>query len=270
MTNLLDFLKVNQRSAKLNVFKYLAYDTGSHELRNVPHKALIACTSRTGSSLLQVALERYGLDAGEHLNPEGPPKRAFETGKAATIVEYASLLAQTAAPAGRFVVKGALYSLLYLYFLGEMPEFVSDWKFIFLRRRNVVRQAISMHIAQITNQWTAAMPAKRSVLPADYRFDELNRLLDSIFAQNDKWERAFGYLGIEPLRIFYEDAMSDLPHYTEMIAEFMGIDTHSFPQAREHTPWLKQQSTDLNYEWEARFREDLTARITKRPCIADI
>jgi LPS sulfotransferase NodH len=264
MTDFLEYIRVNPKSLEQTVFRYLKHEDGPNELRGIGHKALIACTSRTGSSLLQVSLERYGLDAQEFFNPEGPPKRAFDSGSAKTIRDYATLLAHTAVSGDWFVAKGALNSILYLYYFGEVPEFGSEWKFVFLRRQNVVRQAISMEIATATKQWTAKMPSQREIRLEDYSFDKLHKSVESIFAQNDRWERAFGYLGIEPYRLFYEDLTADVAGQTESVAKFLRIDVEKFPAASSYTPWIEQQSTELNVEWENRFRRELAAGIAKR------
>lgn len=264
MAGLLEFLRVNPKTVENTVFKYLTYETGPHELAKVKHKGLIACTSRTGSSLLQVSLERYGLNAQEFFNPEGPPRRAFERKEALSIRDFANFLAQTAVRRDWFIAKGALNSLLYLYYLDEVPERSVNWKFIFLRRRNVVRQAISMSVATATDQWTGKMPAKGEIRMSDYCFEKLCTNIESICVQNDKWERAFGFLGIEPYRLFYEDFISDLVQQTELIAKFLGVDVGAFPNAQQHVPWLESQSTDLNVEWERRFRQEFTAQVAER------
>ena len=264
MSDLFQYLSIHPKFGYGPIFRYLKYDRGPHGLRGVRGKALIACTSRTGSSLLQVCLERYGLNVQEYLNPEGSPKEAFESGKAASLTEFANLLALTAVKNDWFVAKGAFESLLFLYYLGEIPEFTSEWKFIFLRRRNVVRQAISLEIATTTEQWTAMMPARRQMTVDDYSFDSINKRLESIFRTNDRWERAFGYLGVEPYRLYYEDFVGNTAAETEAIAKFFGIDVQRFPGAAEHIPWLMPQTSDINLEWERRFRHDFRGRITDR------
>jgi LPS sulfotransferase NodH len=261
---LIDYLRVNPKTLQQTVFKYLRHEEGSHSLRDVGRKALIACTSRTGSSLLQVSLERYGLNAQEYFNPEGPPRRAAESGEAHSLSEYADYLARTAVSNGWFIAKGALNSIFYLYFLNEVPEHTTDWKFIFLRRRNVVRQAISMEIAKVTNQWTANMRAQAPIAAADYSFDAIAKNIESVFQQNDRWERAFGLLNIEPHRVFYEDLCEDLTRETESVAQYLGIDISVFSQAKEYVPWLQPQSTEINLEWERRFRRDLSNQVKVR------
>jgi hypothetical protein len=269
MADLLEFLKIHPKAARDGVFNHLKYEDGPHALRQVPRKALIACTSRTGSSLLQVALERYNLRIQEYFNPEGPPKRAYESGRVLSIRDYADFLAETAVSDDFFVAKGAINSILYLYYLREVPEFSAEWKIVFLRRRNVVRQAISMQIAELSGQWTHVMSAKRAILPDEYSFVGLNRYLQAILVQNDKWERAFAYLCLEPYRLFYEDMIADLDASVQDVATFLGVDVHKFPCAGQHMPWLRSQSTELNTDWEQRFEKDLRSCLGLRVAPGD-
>jgi LPS sulfotransferase NodH len=258
------YLDVDAASAARTTFKYLRNDDGPHRLRAVKNKALIACTSRSGSTLLAASLERYGLDAQEFFNPEGPVKQAVYAGVARSIRDYANQLAQTAVKGGWFVTKGALDSFFSLCYLREFPERSVDWKIILLRRRNVIRQAVSMEVAAKTQQWNSRQPKLDVVRPTDYSFDSLEKRLEYILAANEKWERAVTVLGIEPYRLFFEDLIGDVTGETENVARYLGIDVGSFPQASGHAPWPQSQSTPLNAQWETRFRRDLSKRISVR------
>lgn len=258
--DLLSFIKIKPGIPERTVFKHLKYDDGPNELANVPHKTLIACTARSGSSLLQVCLERYGLNVQEFFNVEGLAKQVAQSGEAKTIREYADYLARKATANGHFAAKGAYPAFLFLYYLGEAPALRTKWKVVFLRRRNIIRQAISMKIAAVTQQWTADMPARASVSIEDYSFDDIANYAEVVFAENQIWERIFGLLDLNPYRIFYEHFTTDIDVQTERVAKFIGIDTDAFPGAREQALRLKVQSTDINAEWERRFRKDMLKR----------
>jgi LPS sulfotransferase NodH len=261
---LFEYLDIAPAGVARTTFKYLRSDGGPHRLRGVRNKALIACTSRSGSTLLAASLERYGLDAQEFFNPEGPVKQAVYAGSARSLRDYANLLAQTAVKGGWFVTKGALDSFFSLCYLREFPERSADWKIVLLRRRNVIRQAVSMEVAAKTQQWNSRQPKLDVARPADYSFDSLEKRLEYILATNEKWERAVSVLGIEPHRLFFEDLIADVTGETKKVARYLGIDVESFPQAGDHAPWPKPQSTPLNTLWENRFRRDLSKRISVR------
>lgn len=261
MSELLKVLRINPDLPKRTVLKYLQFEPGPHELADVEHKTLIACTARSGSSLLQVALERYGLKCQEFFNVEGLARQLAQSGEARTTRDFANHLARHATTDGRFVVKGAFVSFLFLCYLNEVANLRRSWKVVFLRRRNVVRQAISMSIAAATQQWTFDMPAKGEVAVEDYSFDAIARQLEVVHSENQIWERIFGLFNLAPHRIFYETYTANLNEQTERIAQFAGVDTAKFPDARNHVPRLKSQSTGINDEWERRFRRDVAKKL---------
>ncbi len=261
---LFEALHIEPGLAARTVFRYLAPEGGAHRLRAVKNKALIACTSRSGSTLLAASLERYWVNPQEFFNPEEQVKRAALAGEARTLREYANLLAQSAVSGGWFVTKGAIESFLFLCYLGEFPERSRDWKVIFLRRRNAIRQAVSMEIVARTQAWNVRQKPKSRVKPAEYSFDALSKRLEYILSANDKWERVFALLGIAPHRLFFEDLVANLAGETERAARYLGIDVGKFPAARRHVPWPKPQATSLNAQWERRFRQDLAKRMSAR------
>ena len=266
MPDLLTLLNIRPRALARSVFKYLAYEEGPNRLNGIKRKVLIACTARSGSSLVQSCLERYDLDAQEFFNAEGIVRQVSTDRGIKTIREYADFLADNALSSdGRFAVKGAFPALLFLYFLGEAPRLGTDWKIVFLRRKNVVRQAVSMRIAELTGQWTWDMPAQGTARLEDYSFDHIAEHLEAVFYENQIWERAFGLLELEPYRVFYEPFAADVDAETERIARFIGVDTTAFSHAREHVPRLKIQSTEINDAWERLFRTDILRRAVPEP-----
>jgi LPS sulfotransferase NodH len=258
---LLQYLDIDPRPVERVVFRYLRRDDGPHRLRAVKNKALIACTSRSGSTLLAACLERYGLDAQEFFNPEEQVKQAVYAGDAATLRDYANHLADTAVRNGWFIAKGALATFYFLFYLRELPEQTARWKIVYLRRRNIIRQAVSMEIAARTQQWNVRQPVLGVVRPGDYSFDTLLKHLEYIVSAHAAWQRIFAYLGMDPCWVFFEDLVADTNGEAERIARHLGIDLRRFPRARAHTPWPRPQSTALNENWENRFRRELAKRI---------
>lgn len=51
------------------VLDFLAYEKGPSPLGQLGQKIAIACTARSGSTLLCNALENYGVSASEYFNP---------------------------------------------------------------------------------------------------------------------------------------------------------------------------------------------------------
>src|ERR1700742_1537787 len=90
LPELLNLIRIRPSTLERTVFKYLKHDGAPNELSKVPHKTLIACTSRSGSTMLQSWLQRYGLDAQEFFNTEVAVKTAAALNRAKTLSEYAN------------------------------------------------------------------------------------------------------------------------------------------------------------------------------------
>ncbi|MGB8407086.1 MAG: Stf0 family sulfotransferase [Mycobacterium sp.] len=131
-----------------------------------------------------------------------------------------------------------------------------DAKYVWLRRRDKVRQAISLYVASQTNQWwSIADPAHQAVPDesGDVQFDpaaiaEHERLLER---NDDGWQRFFETSGIDPLVIDYEDFASN---YSPTIAntlkwlEIPGYDAVSIPPPR-----LRRQCTQRSEDWVGQY-----------------
>jgi LPS sulfotransferase NodH len=261
MVHLAQLLNLPPRIYEQSICKHLKRDSGPTGLASLERCSLVACTARSGSSLLRDCLKHYGTDHREWLNTNGTIKRAVDAGEASSLTEYGDYMARSATN-GRFDMKGTFPALLFLYETHELPEHKDAWRFIHLRRSNVVRQAISSLIAAKTGQWTDRMPARREISDADYSFDKIAKSVLSIIQQHANIEKAFAVLEIEPARITYEDFIQDISGNTWTLARHIGLDVPAEPIEIKST--IKRQSTELNARWEARFREELDTTLRER------
>lgn len=256
MPSFSDVLLLHQSVYDEQIAPAFAEVDGGRPLDGLSHRYLIACTSRSGSSVLSVALERYGLSFQEYLNVRGFMERVIREQGMRSTRQFARHLIDNHAPNRTLAIKAAYAAVPFLYLLGEFPDHVDDWRIVFLTRRNTIRQAISRRIAALTGQWTQLIPARREVTDGDYDFAALVQALSSIHTENARWERLFALLGIEPCRIVYEDFTKDEAGVAERIALFLGVDLAAYPEARRHEVWIQPQTTDLNLRWEERFRAE--------------
>jgi LPS sulfotransferase NodH len=267
-SSLFEAVGIAPETARQIIFKYLDYASGPNGLRNVRNKALIACTSRTGSTLLCAQLQMLGIDAQEYFNLELAVRDASFAGDAHTIREYADNLAKTAVLNKWFVTKGALETFLFLCYLGEFPEHSAEWKFVYLRRRNLIRQSISMEIASRTQQWHARLLPRDVIGPADYSFESLWKHMQYILSANAQWERVFTLLGISPHRVLFEDFVADASTEMRSVAKYLGVSTAKPSAAKPAVLLPLSQSTSLNDHWERRFRQELSNRLNVRTELA--
>jgi LPS sulfotransferase NodH len=219
----------------------------------VPHKCIIACTSRTGSTMLSQLLAAYGAVPHEYLNPP----RVLSERDASGASDYGQLcahLVRTYSRHGTFAVKGPFQCVIPLFLAGEFPRQIHAWRFVFLTRRNLVRQAISLLVAQQTRSFAAWQAPTTTLRSEDYSASGIAGAIDNIVAGNGWWEKFFATYGIEPRRVTYEDLVADPATVVRSVARHCGLSDEKAAAPR-HPP-LTRQSTMLNEEWERRFRAD--------------
>lgn len=224
-------------------------------------KSAILCTARSGSSLLSVAMEAYGFQFKEYLNAGAMLNDVVVNSGVTRTSDLAQPFEQVAIRDGRMSIKMPAIGLVYLFLMGEFPKNLDQWRFVYLRRENLVRQAISGAIARRTGQWTHAMTAKAQISDDDYSFEEILRLVNAASHGNRSIERFIGLMGLSAYNIVYEEFLLDQKRILAEIAAFLGCDPSDYPDADRHEPWIERQSTDLNKRWEDRFREELLQRL---------
>jgi len=126
-------------------------------------------------------------------------------------------------------------------------------RFIHLRRRNRVRQAVSWALAAQTGHYSSQEAAIRAPL-AEPTFDL--QLLDGLHRlireADEGWDSFFAESGIEPLRLWYEYLVPNLELALAGILAWLGVPAPGRIElgGLRHQP----QATTLNVEWEGRFR----------------
>ncbi len=127
--------------------------------------------------------------------------------------------------------------------------------FVWMRRRDTVRQAISLWKALQTGEWKqdgdtqAAKPELRLSYAA---VDHLKLRIDE---HNDAWKQFFGGYGLKPIEIVYEDFIRDHHAAIVNLLDRIGISTPAnFNVAAAR---MKRQADSLSEEW---VREYLQGR----------
>jgi LPS sulfotransferase NodH len=80
-------------------------------------------------------------------------------------------------------------------------------RWIYLRRRDRIGQAISLWRALKSGAWTSSAPRGGEAGEVGYDFFRLLGLLQAILTEEYLWEEFFQTHGIEPVRVFYEDLL---------------------------------------------------------------
>jgi LPS sulfotransferase NodH len=137
-----------------------------------------------------------------------------------------------------------------------LPRFIPNAKYVWLRRADKTRQAISFVLALNTREWwklegdSTAKPAGGTDDPV-YDGQALARA-ERMLRENDaKWQSFFEANGISPLVVEYDELVADYGGTIEGILRWLEI-----PDAASIVvppPRLQRQSTARNDEWLARY-----------------
>ena len=124
-------------------------------------------------------------------------------------------------------------------------------RFVWIRREDVVAQAVSYAKAKQTDQWTVLAPGRPDRVPR-FDFAQIDRLVGEIEEENAAWARWFRANGITPFEIRCEDLMADMEAVTRRLLGFLGV---AVPGDTSIAPKHARQADSVNAEWAARYRQ---------------
>ncbi|HUG85841.1 MAG TPA: Stf0 family sulfotransferase [Euzebya sp.] len=229
---------------------------------------LICSTHRSGSNLLCQVLANTGL-AGR---PEEFFSPTYETTLTArygvgTVEAYlAELRARTCTPNGVFGIKVMFDDLIHLIdqlrtLTGPADLQPADVlttalpgvRYVWIRREDRVRQAISYLRAQQTGVWLPIQDQAPPVTSAP-RYDAvgIQRRIDEIDDRERRWEAFFVRAEVAPIRVRYEDLVADPDMAVRRVLRALGV---AVPDDLVlGRPLLVKQADALTEEWVQRFR----------------
>jgi LPS sulfotransferase NodH len=145
--------------------------------------------------------------------------------------------------------------------LAVLRGFFPDLKLIYLRRRNVVAQAISHHVAIATDIWDSrlgggARPGE-SDRGAAYDFDKINQQVTSALAAAQGWRETLAGAEAITLPLAYEDLAADLAGAVRRVFAHVGLDPGDAPIP---ATGLRKQAGPWSLVMERRYREERRAR----------
>jgi LPS sulfotransferase NodH len=241
-------------------YRSIAGDASNSPERPVPAvagKCVALCfTNRTGSNLVALTLAQHGVFCRPNRGTNyeffnGPDVvRVCQKRGIGSLPEYVShLIEERTGPLGYFSTKLYADQLVWLLRAGVIPSQLARPHFIYVVRRNIVAQAVSHSIANQTRQWTSLYP--RQDVELRYDFDELLKIVERIVRANGLFELLFDLHSISPLRLVYED-VSEQPDL--IVKGFSAHFSVVLADTNEQVPRLSRQGTEMNQEWEHRFR----------------
>lgn len=216
---------------------------------------VICSTPRSGSHFYAASLTATGV-AGrpeDHFNPWGAGGRRGEAHQAEPIYDrkyVADIMAASTTTNGVFGTMAQFTQIAgfvgFKTFEGLFPH---RPRYLYLTRRDILQQAVSLAIARQTGQFQSDQPPTKQ---AQYNPDQIRCCLDDITNQTRGWTRYFAEQSIEPFRVFYEDLVADTRKIILESLEHLNIDIPS--DFAIPPPTLRKQATEINYEWVRQYK----------------
>lgn len=117
---------------------------------------------------------------------------------------------------------------------------------IWIRRTDEIRQAISWTRAVQTNAWNSDnTPGPRE---PTYDAEQIRKYLELCRRYDTAWQQYFADAGIEPLALVYEGLDANYDATVRRVLSYLGVEDVPVP-----APPIRRQSDALNEEWRQRF-----------------
>ena len=243
----------------------------TRSLRTLRRRILIVARAGPAANISPRYWPAMESNFEEYFNPRSAVSRGRSIAEGQSPAEFIITLCQRL-PNRIFCTKEGVHSLMPLFEVGELPEHIADWHFIYLTRRNIVRQAISLLLAEETGQWRHDIEPMSALRPDALSFAAVARRIEQIFVARDLAQRFFTVFDIAPLEICYEDLIVSPGECLARFVEFVGLT----PLAAGNAPSDAQsdrpraQSTELNRRLETAFRAELHRRVSGRGSSNDL
>jgi LPS sulfotransferase NodH len=122
-------------------------------------------------------------------------------------------------------------------------------RYVFMTREDSLAQAVSWWKSITTGKWIDGETASGE---PTFDADGIGERLRQIEAHNQAWQHWFEANRVEPLRLTYEQLVSDPAREARRILEFVGVDV---PAGFAIAPRTEVQADALNRQWIKRYRE---------------
>ena len=131
-------------------------------------------------------------------------------------------------------------------------------RYVWIRRRDTLRQAVSLWKALQTQQWRRDSDEDAGAGTLRFSFAAVDHLKLRIDEHNAAWEGFFEDCGVETVRIAYEDLVDDYEGTLLRLLEEIGINIpEGFVMEK---PQMQRQANELSEEWVPRYEESARQR----------
>jgi trehalose 2-sulfotransferase len=236
----------------------------------------ISSTPRSGSSLLAEALEstRIAGNPKEYFDPNFEDYWLDHLAISSDAEYFAKILPAGTTPNGVFSAKVHWHQFLHLtkklrLVLDDgmsdielLQRMFPDLRYVYVTRRDKVRQAVSYHKAIQTGIWWSIRadangngetppPATAPTPPFD--FEQIDHWVGRLAEFESSWRLHFARLGVEPFEVVYEDFVGTYESTSLAILRYLGLPVSE--GLRVAPPRLQIQTDEVSEEWVHRYQE---------------
>ncbi len=161
-----------------------------------------------------------------------------------------ALLEKKTSPNGVFGFKAHYFQLVEAFPNGRLEAAFPGLRYVYISRRDRLRQAISWARAEQTGRWASTNQPIRRV-EAVFDRDQIERLYAGICKRERAWEALFDRAGVSPCRILYEDLVESPEVTVRGVLDHLGV--AGAGDVTVGPPTLARQADHLTEEWMARW-----------------
>ncbi len=133
-----------------------------------------------------------------------------------------------------------------------------DLRYVFLTRRDKVRQAVSYYRAIETNVWWTVAGDARGLRepaapPPEFNYELIDDWVTQLSIFESSWRRHFERAGVTPFEVAYEDFLEAYEPTVLSILRY--LDLSFTDELGVAPPRLERQADEVSLEWVRRYRE---------------
>ncbi len=148
-----------------------------------------------------------------------------------------------------------------------LTQLLRDPRYVWMSRRDKVRQAVSLWRALQTRAWRLEHPHETGAAQnLRYSFEGIDHLVRSLTAEDRAWGDHFQEHSITAIEVIYEDDLER--DRTGTVTRLLGDLGISPPEGWLAPAVMHRQADALSEAWVGTYRSDLAARKNERPPVA--
>ncbi|NES69224.1 MAG: hypothetical protein F6K24_30335 [Okeania sp. SIO2D1] len=246
--------KIEEYFGKDNIIN----NTQQHKFLESIEITFICFINRSGSTLLTELMSNHGYPTMKFLEPfnyDHVIKRSKES-NITSFSEYLYNLVKENSVNNKLALKIANNQLFWLSKNGFLSQF-SKVNFIYAKRKDILKQAISMVIALQTSKWLSfekyeISEEKQTELLSEITNKTILGCVRGVTQSYALFDYFFSLHNIQPIVIYYEDIVENKQLTIERCFNYL-----KFPYSTNSVKptLMKTQYTDLNKKLEMRFRK---------------